>query len=140
MVHQVLHRTDARDHTRRVLRADVNDLRNIELERETVARTHGDRVESRIVLVSLGALRPVQDDVGGRHQLDLHDASVDRVLAGQERLHPHALVAAFDQVAVGEVVSADVDVFGADDRTPRPRRGRWESPSSGPVRPGRTRG
>ena len=42
MVHQVLHRTHARDHLRRVERADVDDLRDIQVEREPIARAHRD--------------------------------------------------------------------------------------------------
>ena len=39
MIHQVLHRADARDHLRRVQRADVDDLRHIQVEREAVLAT-----------------------------------------------------------------------------------------------------
>ncbi len=39
VVHQVLHRADARDHLRRVERADVDDLRHVQVEREPVLAT-----------------------------------------------------------------------------------------------------
>ena len=67
-------------------------------------------------MVGLDAPGPVEDDVGGRHQLDLHDLDVERVLAGQERLDPHALAAALDEIAVGEVGAGDVEVLLADVR------------------------
>ena len=114
VVDQVLHRPDARDHARRVLHADVDDLRHVEAEREAVLRPHDDRRQPLVVVVRLGALRPVQDDVRRRHQLDLHHARVERVLAGQQRLDPHALAAALDEVAVRERVARHVDVLAAD--------------------------
>jgi hypothetical protein len=114
VVDQVLHRADARDHARRVLHPDVDDLRDVEREREAVLRAHGDRRQALVVVVRLGPRRPVEDDVGGRHELDLHDVRVDRVLAGQQRIDPHALAAAGDEVAVRERVARDVDVLGPD--------------------------
>ncbi len=36
VIHQVLHRADAADHFRRVERADVDDLRHVQVEREAV--------------------------------------------------------------------------------------------------------
>ena len=114
VVDEVLHRADARDHARRVLHADVDDLRDVEAEREAVLRAHEDRRQPLVVVVRLGALRPVQDDVRRRHELDLHHARVDRVLAGQQRLDPHALAAALDEVAVRERVAGHVEVLAAD--------------------------
>ena len=99
---------DARDHLGRVGRADVDDLRDVEVEGEAVPRAHGDRGQLRVVGVGLGAVRPVEHDVGGGHQLHLHHARVERVLARVERRHPHALVAGVHQVAVLEVGAAHV--------------------------------
>src|SRR6185295_17104970 len=42
VIHQVLHRTDAGDHLRRVEGSDVNDLRYIKVEGEAVLRAHRD--------------------------------------------------------------------------------------------------
>jgi hypothetical protein len=89
----------------------MDDLRHVEAEREAVLAAHRDRRQPVVVAVGLGPVGPVEDDVGGRHQLDLHDLGIDRVLAGQQRLDPHALAAALDQVAVGEVGAGDVEVL-----------------------------
>ena len=62
----------------------------------------------------LGPLRPVQHDVGRRHELDLHHARVDRVLAREQRLDPHALAAPFDEIAVRERIARYVEVLAAD--------------------------
>jgi hypothetical protein len=83
-------------------------------EGEAVPRAHGDRRQPLIVAVGLGPLRPVEDDVGGGHELHLHHPAVEGVLAGQERLDPHALVPAGHQIAVGEGVARHVHVLLAD--------------------------
>ena len=110
VIDQVLHRADARDHLRRIERADVDDLRHVEVEGEPVLRTHRDRREFFVVMMRLGARGPVQDDVGRRHQLDLHDARVERMFAGIQRRHPNTFVADVDEIAVLEFHAAHVHV------------------------------
>jgi len=85
-------------------------------------------------MVRLGAAGPVEDDVRGGHELDLHDAGVDRVFAGiPSGVTQTPLVADVHEVAVFELHTADVDVrlshIGDDDAP----RSRWESGPWGPV-------
>ena len=75
VVHQVLHRADARDHLRRVRRADVDDLRTSRLKvKPSFERTVIDD-KLRVELCASVRSRPVEHDVGRRHQLDLHDCA-----------------------------------------------------------------
>ena len=94
VVHQVLHRADARDHARRILHTDVDDLRHVEVEREAVARAHRDRDELRVVVMRLGARGPVQHDVRGRHELTFIMRVLIGCLPGSSGVDPHALAAA----------------------------------------------
>ena len=110
VVDEVLQRACAADDLGRLVGADVDDLRHVEIEGKAVARTHGDAAELGVKVVRLGAGGPVQHDVGGGHQLHAHDAGVDGVLAGEQGLAPHALVAHVHEVAVLEVRAADVQV------------------------------
>lgn len=114
VVDEVLHRADARDYLGGVEGADVDDLCDVEVEREAVLRTHRDGAELFVEVVRLGPVGPVEDDVGRRHEFDPHDARVDRMLAGVERGDPHALVTDVDEVAVLEFGAAHVEVRKAD--------------------------
>ena len=58
VIDQVLHRADARDHLRRIQRADVDDLRHVEVEGEAVLRAHGDGRELRIVIDAIRCESP----------------------------------------------------------------------------------
>src|SRR6188768_1670393 len=62
----------------------------------------------------LAAICPVEDDIRRRDQLDFHRAGVERMLAGKQRLDPHALAADFNEVAVRETVAGQVDVLAAN--------------------------
>ena len=64
----------------------------------------------------LGARGPVEHDIGRRHQFDLHDPSVDGMLAGIKRSHPNTLVAGIDEIAVLKLKTADIHVRLADKR------------------------
>ena len=88
VVDQVLHRAHPGDHPGGVLHADVDDLGDIQGEGEAVPRAHGDGREALIVAVRLGPRGPVEDDVGRRHELDLHHPHVERVLARLDLVPP----------------------------------------------------
>ena len=48
----------------------MDDLGDIEVEGEAVAGTDGDRRQLLVIMMRLGAVGPIKDDVGGGDQLD----------------------------------------------------------------------
>ena len=114
VIDEVLHGADARDHFRRVEPADMDDLRDVNVERESIVRTHGDGRKFFVVMMDFGAVGRVEHDVGSRHALDFHNARVDRMFAGIKRRDPDTFVAGVDQIAVFEVHAADVHMRHPD--------------------------
>ena len=91
LLHQALDIAETLDHQRRFLVVDVDDHRERQGWLESVL---GDQRDLGQVLVKMVrahlAADPFQDDVGGRHGDDLAGVGVEGILAGQERLVPHA--------------------------------------------------
>ena len=88
--------------------------RDIEAESEAVLRTHGDGLELLIVMMRLSARGPVEHDVRGGHEFDLHHAGVQRMFAGIERCDPNTFVTLINEVAMFEIQAADIHVRHAD--------------------------
>src|SRR5262249_51143455 len=87
----------------------------IQIKREPVFRAHRDGRKFLIELMGFGPRRrPVQHDISSWYQLDLHDASVQRMFSWIQRLIPHTLAAAADDVTVREFYAGDIAQFVAD--------------------------
>src|SRR5262245_48614136 len=67
-------------------------------------------------MMSFGAARPIEDDVCGGHELDLHHASIEWMFARVEWRNPYAFVTGINQVTMFELGAAYVFVRLADER------------------------
>jgi hypothetical protein len=109
---QIRHGSKARNHLGRVVARNVNDLAHVQVECKAVRRTHRDGRKLFVQLVRLALpCRPVENDVGGGHKLDLVREGIDGILARIERIEPHALLPAAHQVAMLEAVAGYVPAF-----------------------------
>lgn len=107
---EVRHAPEPRDHLGCIAPRDVDDLRYVEVELETIRRTDSDGREVRVELVGLRlAGSPVEHDVGRRHILDLVREGVDGILARVEWIDADALLPLRDEVAMLESVARDID-------------------------------
>ena len=104
LVDQVLHRTDHRDHLRRLRVGHVDLHLEVDREDEAFAALAFDRAQLSIQVVRYRAcLGPVQGEDERRHLLGRVDTRVERILARSQRLTPDATVARLNDRAELEV-------------------------------------
>ena len=95
----------------------MDDLADVEIEREAVGRSDRNGGQVLVEIVRLGfSRRPVQHHVRGGHDLHAMRVRVDRVLAGIHRLDPHALLALVHEIAMLERVPGHILSFTSDVR------------------------
>ena len=103
---QVAHASKTSDDLWCLCCRDVNDLSNVQVEREAIFGSNRDRTQVFVESMGLASsVCPVENQVRRWDQLDFHRVLVDRVFAWAAWLHPNAPISFGDDVSVLECVT-----------------------------------